>query len=150
MAGESRLDQGAFNRRGDVKDAVEVPEFEDLWPSETKGDGRVVANNARTGAAQGKANFTRKAHCQMCGYPVDLNANDHSGGSPDGNGAGGVVTKSVASATLPNGTVHTEAVGSQAYNKGAGCPMCFSKNSSSERIDANRSDPWARAPQLGF
>ncbi len=124
--------------------------FEDLWPSETRGNGVVVKNNTRDGSAQGKGSFIRKAHCRMCGFPTDLTTNDHSGGSIDGNGAGGGIAVATATVTLPNGTIHTENYGTQTYNKAAGCPLCFSKNSSGQRIILTGGNPWDHIQPFGF
>lgn len=127
------------------------PAFEDIWPSETRGDGAIVKNNRRTGAAQGKGTLIRKAHCRLCGFPNDLVAVDHSGGSIDGEGAGGSITTAVASAPVSGGGTHTEAYGSQSLRRGAGCALCFSKNSTVLRIDADAEpNPWDRIVPLGF
>lgn len=132
--------------------------FDDVWPTETRGDGKVVKNNARTGAAQGKSSLVRKAHCVLCGFINDLTRIDHSGGSIDAEGAGGAVTTAVASAPVGspgsiNGNMytHTENYGSQAYRNASGCALCFSKNSTKLRQDAALIiDPWSRLSNLGF
>lgn len=133
-----------------VKAPPEV-QFEDVWPSETRGDGRLLKNNINTGSAQGKSSMIRKAHCRLCGFPNDMNAVDHSGGSIDGNGAGSTITASVATITLASGTVHTENYGSQAYSKNSGCALCLSKNSISSRTIVSGVDPWNGNPRAtGF
>lgn len=147
--------QKAFWR---IIESHEEPAFDDLWPTETRGDGKLVANNLRTGAAQGKSSMVRKAHCVLCGFPNDLVRIDHSGGSIDGLGAGGQVTTSTVSAPvssvglhdLSNGK-HTENIGTQAYRNASGCALCFSKNSTKLRQDAmTYVDPWDRIAILGF
>jgi hypothetical protein len=127
------------------------PYFEDLWPSETKGDGLVVANNVRDGSAQGKGSLVSKAHCRLCGFPNDLSRVDHSGGSLDGNGAGGAITTATASSYPTGGDTHTEAYGDQAYRNASGCALCFSKNSSPVRVQLTDGDAWGNKPRnLGF
>jgi hypothetical protein len=129
---------------------AELPDT-DFWPTESRGDGKVRKNNARTGAAQGKSSLIRKAPCRLCGWLNDLTAIDHSGGSLDGEGAGGSITTATASVTLLNGTVHTENYGTQALRKNSGCALCFSKNSTSLRIDVQTYvNPWDRIQPLGF
>lgn len=136
----------AFNR----KDRVEEVFFQDVWPSETQGDGRLVKNNIRSGDAQGKGSLIRKAKCQLCGFPLDLSRVDHSGGSLDGQGAGGAVTLLTSSYTYPNGTAVTFYGGQQAYRTASGCPCCFSRNSTKIRQDVVQTNPWSRLPPLGF
>lgn len=136
----------------------EEPAFEEIWPTESRGDGIIVANNFRTGAAQGKSSMIRKAHCRLCGFPNDLVAVDHSGGSIDGLGAGGGITTQVASAPLAMSavnykgpTTHTENAGTQAFKKGSGCALCFSKNSTGMRVDAlTFTNPWDKLSLTGF
>lgn len=101
--------------------------FENTFPTETRGDGKIRPNNARTGGNQGKASFKRKATCKMCGYLLDLNRDAHDGGTMDGNGAMRSVTKSTATSTV-NGVTYTEPYGSQSQAKGGGCPLCGSRN----------------------
>lgn len=147
MAWPTQDRQYAFNRT----DSVEEVYFEEMWPTETAGNGQVVPNNVRDGGGQGKPSPLRKAHCRQCGFPLDLNANDHSGGAEQIlSGAGGQITTATATITYPNGTTHTEPYGTQVYNKGAGCPLCFSKNSSRIRVDVNNVNPWNVLPPLGF
>lgn len=153
---EAPADRERWFQRAELERAesrgTEPPQttFEDLWPSETKGNGLVVRNNRRTGAAQGKGTLLQKAHCRLCGFPNDLTKIDHQGGSIDGNGAGGAITTGTATYTFPNGTVHTEAYGSQAYRTAAGCAFCFSKNSSAQRVLLTGGDPWNRTFPSGF
>lgn len=136
----------AFNR----KDSVQEIYLDDFFPSETKGDGRPVSNNLRTGAAQGRSSLITKAHCQQCGFPVDLSRVDHTGGSLDGNGAGGAITNQAGSYTYPNGTVLTTNDGVQVYSKNSGCPLCFSRNSAKDKRDVAQQNPWDRIQNLGF
>jgi len=145
-------------------DAKFIPEtnpmgFSDVFPSETKGDGLLRPNNTRTGAAQGRGGFKKKVRCQICGFLVDLNKVDYSGGSFDGSGAGGVITQSVDVGTMNNGDTtdsgmtddvgnpNTHNVGEQALKKGAGCPFCLSKNSS--KVTNVTQAPTPR-PKVGF
>ena len=136
----------AFARASDRPENPGI--FLELWPSDSAGSGRIVGNNRRTGRAQGKGSFLRKAYCQNCGYPNDLNKVDHTGGSEDGAGAGGAVTKTTNTFTGSGGATFTEETGDQAARKNAGCAMCFSKNSSRERVeDVEAMNP---IPPLGF
>lgn len=123
----------------------------ELWPTESKGNGKVVKNNQRTGAAQGKSNLIRKAHCRLCGFPNDITIVDHSGGSLDGEGAGGAITSTLVSAPVSGGGTHTEYVGLQAYRTAAGCALCFSKNNTAQRVNIDiEPSPWDRISPLGF
>ncbi len=129
----------------------EEPMFDQLWPTESRGDGKVRRNNVHTGSAQGKSNLVRKAPCQLCGFPNDLTAVDHSGGSLDGEGAGGAITSTLVSAPVTGGGVHTEYVGTQALRLNSGCALCFSKNNTKLRQDIMvNTDPWSRLRPLGF
>ena len=121
--------------------------FVDVFPTETRGNGLLRPNNVRTGAAQGKGGTKKKAYCQQCGFPVNLNTVDYSGGSLDGDGAGGNVTETTSSGTMNNGDTYTDYYGEQAHKKGAGCPMCFSKNSSKTRNITQAPTP---RPYVGF
>lgn len=136
----------AFER----KNTPAVTVFDDFWPTETRGNGKVVKNNSRTGAAQGKSSLIQKAHCRMCGYPNDMIMIDHSGGSLNGDGAGGQISTEIVSFTMPNGTVHTEGVGTQVPRVNSGCALCFSKNSSGQRVLLTAGNSWNRIQPLGF
>lgn len=134
------------------------PYFDEVWPSETRGDGIVRKNNIRTGAAQGKSNLIRKAPCRLCGFLNDMVKVDHSGGSIDGEGAAGNIT--LATASVPtsapasiNGVsyTHTEPYGTQAYRVNSGCALCYTKNSTLMRVDPSTYlDPHSRITNLGF
>lgn len=127
------------------------PEWQDIFPSESKGNGQVAKNNKRTGAAQGRSSLVRKAKCRLCGFPNDLSRVDHSGGSLDGNGAGGDVNTSIQTSVTASGVTHTEAVGEQAYRNNSGCALCFTKNNTLIRTDVTaENDPWSRISPLGF
>ncbi len=133
------------------------PGFEDMWPSETRGNGQVRKNNANTGGAQGKGTLLRKAPCRLCGFINDLSAIDHTGGSIDGLGAGGAITTAVTSWTtsappdiLGNLTTATEKIGTQAYRRNAGCALCYSKNSTRLRIIIDYISPLNTPLSLGF
>lgn len=133
--------------------------FSDSFPTETRGDGLARPNNTRTGAAQGKGGWRRKVRCQQCGFLVNIQQVDYSGGSLDGQGAGGVVNKSADVGTMNNGDTtdsgmtddvgnpNTHQVGDQALRKGAGCPFCFSKNSSKVKNYVQAPTP---RPKVGF
>lgn len=135
-----------FNR----KDKVELIEFDEVFPSPTKGNGQLVSNNYKTGAAQGRSSFIRKAKCQQCGFPVDLSRVDHTGGSLDGNGAGGNIIPTTTNYTYPNGTPLSITAGNQEYQTNAGCPFCFSKNSAIIKRDITSEQGADRIPPLGF
>ncbi len=105
---------------GPVPEKEVGADFENVFPTGTKGNGKVVANNKISGAGQGKGSPKRKVRCKMCGFLVDSSKNDSSGGSLDGNGAGGTIT------SISDG--FGGQAGDQAYKKSSGCPLCFSKN----------------------
>jgi len=179
--------------------------FEEVFPTETKGDGRVVENNLKTGGEQGRGSSKRKVKCKQCGFPFDVSKNDTSGGSSQGDGAGGTVSitndytgkkivnktfvqtreeilddegvgtgkyhivlsvthtdvdaeaeqaysdtyaawiatgKSIADATTAATAAKNkflEYVPNQAYKKGGGCPLCFSKNGAQNNVPTPRS-----------
>lgn len=140
------------NDHGEAFDRPQNPDavglFEDLWPSGTFGTGKVARNNRRTGSAQGAGGFLRKAYCSLCGFPNDLNKVDHTGGSEDGEGAGGPVTKATSTGTTLHGDTISEVTGDQRASVGSGCALCFSKNSSKEKFDVVES--MNPIPPLGF
>lgn len=143
--------------RARVQETGTNPGWADQWPTETRGNGEVRKNNARTGGAQGKGTLLRKAPCSKCGFINDLSAVDHSGGSIDGMGAGGAITTAVVSAPtsappdiLGNTFTHTENIGTQAVRKNAGCALCFSKNSTRLRIIVDYVSPLNTPLTLGF
>jgi hypothetical protein len=85
---------------------------------------------------QGKKSKHSFVKCKQCGYRVDKNITDHSGGTQSGNGGYGTVTKTAGDAisdlktdTFTDGTVtRYEGAGEAKVNKGSGCPLCGSKN----------------------
>ena len=95
-----------------------------FFPSETVGTGSILPQYRKINDGQGGGLKLRRVSCKICGFPgADLVRHDHSGGSLDGNGAGGSISlQSNGSGTQQSGD------GNQTYNKGAGCPMCFSRN----------------------
>ena len=121
--------------------------FENAFPSPTKGDGLLRPNNLNTGAGQGKGGNKKKVRCQICGFLIDVNKVDYSGGSEDGQGAGGSITETTDSGTLNNGETYSETYGEQAYKKNAGCPLCFSKNGSKVKNITQAPTP---RPRVGF
>ncbi len=130
---------------------------DDLWPSESRGNGNVRKNNARTGGAQGKGTLLRKAPCRLCGFINDLTAIDHTGGSIDGEGAaGGIATATVSfpvsgpPSILGQTVTATENIGTQSVRKNAGCALCFSKDSTHLRVIFDRPDPLNTPLTLGF
>jgi hypothetical protein len=147
-----------LNRYADrVRISENDPGWEDIWPTETRGDGKVRKNNANTGGAQGKGTLLRKAPCDKCGFVNDLTAIDHTGGSLDGNGAMGAITlgTSTWNTSAPpsiNGQTYTgtESYGTQAHNKNAGCGHCGSKNSTKVRIIIDYVSPLNQPLGLGF
>ena len=107
-----------------------------LYPSPTAGDGRLRANSARSGAGQGKGSSHKYVSCKQCGFTVDKSVTDHSGGTLSGDSGYGPVTKTAGDAvtdlisdTFTDGTqTKYPGTGEQTVKKGAGCPMCGSKN----------------------
>lgn len=136
----------AFSR----KTSPPAVDFMDVWPSGTRGDGNVVKNNRKTGAAQGKGSLIQKASCRMCGFMNDLIAIDHSGGSLDGNGACYVISTGTSTWTTPNGTTASETWGNPGIRTNAGCANCGSKNSTSKRVLLTAGNPWDKVQPLGF
>lgn len=133
------------------------PGFADLWPSESRGDGKIRKNNIRTGGAQGKGTLLRKAPCKLCGFPGDLNAIDHTGGSLDGKGGYGEVTPLVATSPvsgppdiLGNSVTHTENYGDQTIGINNGCALCGTKNSTDIRTIIEDASPFNSPQTLGF
>ena len=138
----------AFNRV--LQQSGDEVLFDDVFPSETRGGGKLASNNLRTGAAQGRSNLIRKAACQQCGFPADQTKVDHSGGSIDGSGAVGSITPHAQTVVLPNGTPVAYRWGEANYRTNSGCPLCSSKNSTSLRQDVTNLSPWDRTAPLGF
>lgn len=136
----------AFQRKNSPAPVV----FEDVWPSDTRGNGQVVKNNQRDGSAQGKGSLIKKAHCRLCGFPNDLIAIDHSGGSLDGNGACFTVSTSTVFYQLLNGTAASETYGQPGIRRGSGCANCGTKNSTKQRVLLTMGSPWDRVAPLGF
>jgi hypothetical protein len=146
----SKWEARLVNPKGD-------PGFTDVWPSESKGNGKMRLNNLRTGGAQGKGTLLRKAACLRCGFINDLNLIDHTGGSIDGKGGYGDVT--TATATFPvsgppdvlgNFATGTENYGDQTIGKGSGCALCGSKNSTQIRTILDYVWPTNSPANLGF
>jgi len=117
-------------------DGKSLPE-RPLYPSPTSGDGKVRPNSARSGKGQGKGAATRFVTCRNCGFTVDSKTTDKSGGTQDGNGgysevtktAGDGVTDLVSDSYVDGGTTtRYPGTGEQTVKKGAGCPLCGSKN----------------------
>ena len=86
-----------------------------MYPSHTAGSGRARPNSLKTGEGHGKKSPKLIYNCAQCGHPVDINRTDHSGGTLTGNGGLGPITV-------------TDGVGESSVRKGAGCPLCGSKN----------------------
>lgn len=105
-----------------------------MFPTSTRGSGRVRANSRRDGSGQGRGSSKRMVPCQQCGFVNNIRAIDTRGGSGEENGNGGYgpVTKTTETGTLLNGSTFSETFGTQSVNKGAGCAFCGSKNSSKD------------------
>jgi len=115
--------------RGRCSNVVDDSEFGyPLTPTPTAGDGRERPNSAKTGRGQGRAPSRRMAHCPLCGFVYDKAKTRHEGGTFEGNGAGGAITKKTVTGTLLNGETTIDKYGEQGYNKGGGCPLCFGTN----------------------
>ena len=98
--------------------------MQSVWPSETAGDGKIRRQYLKLEDGQGGGLKLRRVSCRNCGFPgADLVRHDHSGGSLDGNGAGGAISLQ----SNGDGT-QQEGDGNQTYSVGGGCPLCFSKN----------------------
>ena|ERR1035437_3295726 len=146
----SKWEARLVNPKGD-------PGFVDLWPSESRGNGKIRLNNLRTGGAQGKGTLLRKAPCLRCGMVNDLNLVDHSGGSIDGKGGYGEVTTAVGTYTcsappdiLGNVATGSENYGDQTIGKGNGCALCGSKNSTHIRTILDAVWPTNSPQNLGW
>lgn len=107
------------------------------FPSPTARNGKVRSNSARNARGQGKGNPDRMVHCKQCGFVFDRTRTDISGGTESGNSGYGPVTKTVGDSVtdiagdsyVDDGTTtRYGGVGDQTVNKGAGCPLCGSKN----------------------
>lgn len=155
---ENGSDSDRLNKYEDrLRVANGDPGFLDIWPTETRGNGRVRKNNSNTGGAQGKGTLLRKAPCRLCGMVNDLSAIDHSGGSLDGEGAGGAIalgasTWNTSAPPSITGQTYTasESYGTQAYRRNAGCCLCFSKDSSKQRIIYDYVSPLNSPLSFGF
>jgi hypothetical protein len=97
--------------------------FPAMFPSDTKGNGIVRANNARPGSRQPDANPSqrRKLSCRQCGFLCDLSRQAPSGGDLSGDGA-------FAGNVLSGASDDGDLVGEGQHQAGAGCPLCGSKN----------------------
>lgn len=143
MQGDYGLEGSDLDRAFARKSSPAPVVFVDVWPSESRGDGQVVKNNSRNGSAQGKGSMILKAHCRHCGFPNDLAAIDHSGGSLDGNGACYIISTGTDAASGENW-------GNPGIKKGAGCANCGTKNSTKQRVLLTAGDPWNKVAPLGF
>src|SRR3990167_228574 len=117
-----------------LRDKGEAGIFISLWPAENRGNGKIRENNINTGYAQGNGSLKRKVSCKQCGFIFDLNKVDHSGGSLDGNGAGGAVAGGTVTATSNWGDTVTDYNLDKDFRKAGGCPLCFSKNGTTKSI----------------
>ena len=99
-----------------------------MWPSDTAGTGSIRPQYLKEHDGQGGGLTLRRVSCANCGLPgADLVRHDHSGGSLDGSGAGGVVALQAITSGHGSSTQNT-GDGDQQYRTGGGCPLCFSKN----------------------
>lgn len=98
--------------------------MQSIFPTETQGDGRIRRQYLKAFDGQGGGVKTRRVSCRICGFPgADLVQHDNSGGSLAGDGAGGAISlQSDGEGDQQGGD------GNQTYNRGGGCPLCFSKN----------------------
>jgi hypothetical protein len=85
--------------------------FKRLFPTSSAGDGRVRENNAKTAKAQGYPSSKKTVRCKQCGFRFNRNSVDHKGGSFSGDGGYGAFIDGVKD-----------------VKKGAGCPLCGTKN----------------------
>ena len=94
--------------------------FTPMFPTPTRGDGMVRANNARPGGRQpgSPASQRRKLPCTNCGFLCDLSRQAPSGGDLTGDGGITVSTTGSGASLAPDSTVAA----------GAACPFCGSKN----------------------
>lgn len=86
------------------------------FPSPSARDGKVRPNSARDARGQGRGKSARMVHCKQCGFVFNMTNTNHSGGTLEGNGGYGPVTK------------YSDGHGEQTVAKGAGCPLCGTKN----------------------
>jgi len=114
--------------------------FLPLFPSETRGDGRLVANNLRTGAGQGRGSNRRKVRCLQCGFLADLNRKTNDGGDPEGNDYR--IAKSAPSGTSPSGLTISDILGDSSNKRG--CGNCGSRNFAEDRPPEDREDRLVR------
>lgn len=150
MIGDYGLEGQDLDRAFARKTSPEPVVFQDLWPSETFGDGKIVRNNQRDGSAQGKGSLLKKAHCILCGFPNDLIAIDHSGGSLNGNGACYLISSGTVTYQLNNGDSASETYGDPGISPDSGCANCGTKNSTKQRVLWTMGNPWDRVAPLGF
>jgi hypothetical protein len=155
---DSRSFSDIFNKYEDrLRESGGDPGFVDQWPTESRGNGKVRKNNSNTGGAQGKGTLLRKAPCRLCGFINDLSAIDHTGGSIDGEGAGGPISlgASTWNTSAPpsiTGQVYTatENFGTQTFRRNSGCALCFSKDSTKQRTIIDYVSPLNSPLNLGF
>lgn len=96
--------------------------FQDLFPSESAGDGMIRRQYFKRNDGQGQGTGVQRVSCKNCGFTgCDTSRHDNSGGTLDGNGALGATS-------VQSGSASDSADGNQAHNKGGGCPLCGSKN----------------------
>lgn len=113
--------------RGERRASEESDGFSKMFPSATGRDGRVRRNSARTGRGQGRGTTKRMVRCKQCGFLFDANRTAHDGQSQDGEGGLGNLTKYSDSYTV-SGVSRTDTYASQTARKGAGCPLCGTRN----------------------
>jgi len=90
--------------------------FNKQFPSRTAGDGSPFLFSTNRGEGQGESHPGFDVKCKQCGFPVDIDVTDHKGGTPECVGGYGAIT------------VDGDGIGQHDVRKGAGCPLCGTKN----------------------
>ena len=124
--------------------------FKFSFPTRTARSGIVRANSANDGSGQGRGSSKRFGHCQQCGMVNNFLAIDTSGGSLDGNGSRGPITKVDSTGTTLRGDSITQKYGDAVNRKGAGCALCGSKNASKFRPFRRFEGQFGRSVHLGY
>jgi hypothetical protein len=93
--------------------------FRKIFPSRSRGSGAFLKNSINTGGGQGITPPTLYAECKICGFILDTNVTDTSGGSWGAQGGYGEITVTETEFSL---------FGDSDVRKGSGCPFCGTKN----------------------
>lgn len=101
--------------------------FPAMFPTPTKGSGRIRANNLRRSLnpATNVVSERQKLPCAQCGFLCDLTRQAPSGGDLGGDGAfaGSTIDSDTSAGYSGEGNIQP----------GSGCPLCGSKNFSASR-----------------